>query len=78
MACGAKNEDPCEYFIWIDPPMCERAEQVIPGLLRRINGNAEEVFLLGLKLLYLHLLLHIVGQKLHCFSSPINHKITKE
>ncbi|KAK3023182.1 hypothetical protein RJ639_044169 [Escallonia herrerae] len=76
MACGAENEDPCEYFIWIDPPMCERAVQVIPGLLRRINGNAEEVrrlmvFLLGLKLLYLHLLLHIVGQKLHCFSSPI-------
>ncbi|KAK3001491.1 hypothetical protein RJ639_020535, partial [Escallonia herrerae] len=43
MACKAKNEDPCEYFIWIDPPMCERAVQVIPGLLRRINGNAEEV-----------------------------------
>ncbi|KAK3018272.1 hypothetical protein RJ639_003100 [Escallonia herrerae] len=43
MACGAENEDPCEYFIWIDPPMCERAVQVIPGLLRRINGNAEEV-----------------------------------
>ncbi|KAK3029919.1 hypothetical protein RJ639_039779 [Escallonia herrerae] len=43
MACGAENEDPCEYFFWIDPPMCERAVQVIPGLLRRINGNAEEV-----------------------------------
>ncbi|KAK3031464.1 hypothetical protein RJ639_036524 [Escallonia herrerae] len=43
MACGAENEDPCEYFIWIDPPMCERAVQVIPELLRRINGNAEEV-----------------------------------
>ncbi|KAK3023683.1 hypothetical protein RJ639_043564 [Escallonia herrerae] len=42
MACGAENEDPCEYFIWIDPPLCERAVQVIPGLLRRINGNAEE------------------------------------
>ncbi|KAK3042594.1 hypothetical protein RJ639_000846 [Escallonia herrerae] len=43
MACGAENEDPCEYFFWIDPPMCERAVQVILGLLRRINGNAEEV-----------------------------------
>ena len=28
----------CRFFAWIDPPMCERAKIVIPGLIRRINN----------------------------------------
>ncbi|GER27931.1 GRF zinc finger containing protein [Striga asiatica] len=31
------NESGCKRFVWIDPPMCTRARQIIPGLLRRIN-----------------------------------------
>ncbi|KAL7120200.1 hypothetical protein ACP275_02G108700 [Erythranthe tilingii] len=33
----------CNYFIWVDPPMCERSCQIIPGLLRRINNNEKEL-----------------------------------
>ncbi|GFP88182.1 hypothetical protein PHJA_000961900 [Phtheirospermum japonicum] len=25
------------YFSWIDPPICARARQIIPGLLKRVN-----------------------------------------
>ncbi|KAI3451464.1 hypothetical protein Pfo_008129 [Paulownia fortunei] len=24
----------CTYFVWIDPPMCTRVRQIIPGLLK--------------------------------------------
>ncbi|GER54523.1 GRF zinc finger containing protein [Striga asiatica] len=27
----------CKHFVWINPPMCTRARQIIPRLLRRIN-----------------------------------------
>ncbi|GFQ08223.1 protein smg9, partial [Phtheirospermum japonicum] len=27
----------CTYFSWVDSPMCARALQIIPGLLRRVN-----------------------------------------
>lgn len=27
----------CGSFEWLDPPMCDRAVQIIPGLLRRMN-----------------------------------------
>ncbi|KAL8053324.1 hypothetical protein ABFX02_05G063400 [Erythranthe guttata] len=33
----------CNYFVWTDPPMCERSRQIIPGLLRRINKQEEEM-----------------------------------
>ncbi|XP_012839459.1 PREDICTED: uncharacterized protein LOC105959844 [Erythranthe guttata] len=33
----------CNYFAWVDPPMCERSRQIIPGLLRRINNNEKEL-----------------------------------
>ncbi|KAK4429050.1 hypothetical protein Salat_1205000 [Sesamum alatum] len=29
----------CGVFEWIDPPMCRRAKDVIPGLLNRINNQ---------------------------------------
>ncbi|KAL8552793.1 hypothetical protein ACS0TY_001466 [Phlomoides rotata] len=27
----------CKFFKWIDAPVCERAKQIIPGLLRMLN-----------------------------------------
>lgn len=27
----------CGFFDWVDPPMCERARAIIPGLLRKLN-----------------------------------------
>ncbi|KAL7132165.1 hypothetical protein ABFS83_12G053600 [Erythranthe nasuta] len=33
----------CNYFVWIDPPMCDRSRQIIPGLLRKINMREEEL-----------------------------------
>lgn len=31
---GGKNA--CGYFVWVDPPMCERSKAVIPGLIRSL------------------------------------------
>ncbi|GER28415.1 GRF zinc finger containing protein [Striga asiatica] len=28
----------CTYWSWLDPPMCERSQRIIPGLLKRINA----------------------------------------
>ncbi|GER54804.1 GRF zinc finger containing protein [Striga asiatica] len=33
----------CNYFSWIDPPMCPRSRQIIPGLLRRVNRLEDEL-----------------------------------
>ncbi|CAL5393252.1 unnamed protein product [Camellia sinensis] len=27
----------CNHFTWIDLPMCDRAVQIIPGLLKKLN-----------------------------------------
>ena len=27
----------CNFFGWYDPPICNRARQVIPGLLRKVD-----------------------------------------
>ena len=27
----------CGFFSWVDPPLCTRVRQIIPGLLRRTN-----------------------------------------
>ncbi|KAK9275844.1 hypothetical protein L1049_023117 [Liquidambar formosana] len=27
----------CGYFVWYDPPICNRAKQIIPHLLNRIG-----------------------------------------
>lgn len=29
--------DRCRFFRWLDGPLCERAQLIIPGLLRRIK-----------------------------------------
>ncbi|GKE35250.1 RNA-directed DNA polymerase, eukaryota, partial [Tanacetum coccineum] len=33
----------CGFFRWIDPPMCARSVQIIPGLLRSMNDHQERV-----------------------------------
>ncbi|CAA0829044.1 Unknown protein [Striga hermonthica] len=33
----------CNYFSWIDPPMCPRSRQIIPGLLKRVNRLENEL-----------------------------------
>lgn len=32
----------CDYFRWVDPPLCDRAQLIIPGLIKRINLLEEE------------------------------------
>ncbi|PWA59844.1 zinc finger, GRF-type [Artemisia annua] len=33
----------CRTFRWIDPPMCQRAMEIIPGLLRARNALEEDI-----------------------------------
>ncbi|KAL8474227.1 hypothetical protein ACS0TY_030885 [Phlomoides rotata] len=37
------NDGYCKFFRWIDDPLCERAKQIIPGLLKRLNEQREEI-----------------------------------
>ena len=32
----------CRFFSWVDPPLCDRARVIIPGLVRRINALEAE------------------------------------
>lgn len=41
----------CGFFEWFDPPMCARSKKIIPGLLKRINRNEEEIEMLNAKLI---------------------------
>ena len=41
LSCGKRNG--CSFFIWIDPPMCNRARMIIPGLLRRLTEMEEDI-----------------------------------
>ncbi|KAK6150062.1 hypothetical protein DH2020_017587 [Rehmannia glutinosa] len=44
MACQKfKEVGGCTFFNWIDPPMCSRARQIIPGLLKKINKLEDQV-----------------------------------
>lgn len=36
-----KSCSKCGFFEWVDPPMCERARAIIPGLLRKLNRYEE-------------------------------------
>ncbi|KAL0379227.1 UNVERIFIED_CONTAM: hypothetical protein Sradi_3228200 [Sesamum radiatum] len=40
--CFSFAERRCGFFEWEDPPMCERARNIIPSLLRRINAMEGE------------------------------------
>ncbi|KAL8466997.1 hypothetical protein ACS0TY_035902 [Phlomoides rotata] len=36
------NKGYCKFFKWIDEQLCERAKQIIPGLLKRLNEQRDE------------------------------------
>ncbi|KAK4400195.1 hypothetical protein Sango_1125600 [Sesamum angolense] len=42
-SCRNYKRGGCRFFAWEDPPICQRARTIIPGLLRRINGLEGEV-----------------------------------
>ncbi|GMP66341.1 hypothetical protein CsSME_00026737 [Camellia sinensis var. sinensis] len=33
----------CGFFLWVDPPLCPRAQEIIPGLLRRTTMLEEQL-----------------------------------
>ena len=37
------QQNHCGFFTWVDPPMCARSKEIIPGLLRRINTGENEI-----------------------------------
>ncbi|KAL0381697.1 UNVERIFIED_CONTAM: hypothetical protein Sangu_0234000 [Sesamum angustifolium] len=37
--CLGDNGSYCGVFQWVDPPMCLRAKEIIPGLLSRLNDH---------------------------------------
>nr|GMC84882.1 zinc finger, GRF-type [Ipomoea batatas] len=41
--CYESGRNRCGFFEWADPPMCERSTSIIPGLLKRINKDKEEI-----------------------------------
>ncbi|XP_060973823.1 uncharacterized protein LOC133039487 [Cannabis sativa] len=44
MRCPLYNQvGGCKFWEWYDPPMCERAAVVIPGLLRKIGKLEDEL-----------------------------------
>ncbi|KAK1350636.1 GRF-type domain-containing protein [Heracleum sosnowskyi] len=40
LACPFRK---CGFFNWIDPPLCDRARAIIPGLIRRMNRLEAEL-----------------------------------
>ncbi|KAL0398913.1 UNVERIFIED_CONTAM: hypothetical protein Sradi_2234600 [Sesamum radiatum] len=42
-SCRDYNRGGCRFFSWEDPPMCRRAQAVIPGLLRKKNEMELEI-----------------------------------
>ncbi|PIN20593.1 DNA-(apurinic or apyrimidinic site) lyase [Handroanthus impetiginosus] len=45
--CSTRNErgggNACQFFTWVDPPICARAGVIIPGLLRKLRKRDEEI-----------------------------------
>ncbi|GER55222.1 zinc ion binding [Striga asiatica] len=46
ISCEKFKEGGCPYFVWIEKPLCPRACQIIPGLLRRANKFEAEAEML--------------------------------
>ncbi|CAA0807089.1 Unknown protein [Striga hermonthica] len=36
-SCIGSERGRCDFFSWVDPPICKRAKEIIPGLLRKSN-----------------------------------------
>ncbi|KAK4429246.1 hypothetical protein Salat_1224900 [Sesamum alatum] len=49
-SCSADAGNQCGVFEWIDPPMCRRSIEVIPGLLKRLNSQEKQLKDYGQKL----------------------------
>ncbi|KAK4427600.1 hypothetical protein Salat_1528900 [Sesamum alatum] len=43
-SCREYKRGGCNFFDWEDPPMCRRAQAIIPGLLRKKNDMEAEIF----------------------------------
>ncbi|KAM0004938.1 putative transcription factor GRF family [Helianthus debilis subsp. tardiflorus] len=39
--CCAREGSNCGFVSWAEPPLCARATEIIPGLLRSINSHEE-------------------------------------
>ncbi|KAK4434519.1 hypothetical protein Salat_0614700 [Sesamum alatum] len=49
-SCSTDAGNQCGVFEWIDPPMCRRSIEVIPGLLKRLNSQEKQLKDYGQKL----------------------------
>ena len=38
-----QGQESCGFWAWLDPEMCERSKQVIPGLLKKIQQLESEI-----------------------------------
>ncbi|XP_019155899.1 PREDICTED: uncharacterized protein LOC109181237 [Ipomoea nil] len=47
---GGNRKVGCGFIDWYDTPMCYRSKRIIPGLLKRINRQDEEIRKLNSKL----------------------------
>ncbi|RAL45779.1 hypothetical protein DM860_009643 [Cuscuta australis] len=41
--CDGNGTQKCRYWEWLDPPICDRAKKIIPGLLKKSNAKDEEI-----------------------------------
>ncbi|KAI8574206.1 hypothetical protein RHMOL_Rhmol01G0336600 [Rhododendron molle] len=57
MALKTREKGACGYFVWVDPPMCERSKVVIFGLLRSLSKHEAVIKREKKKTLYLWLAL---------------------
>ncbi|XP_031106993.1 uncharacterized protein LOC116011730 [Ipomoea triloba] len=48
--CFENGGQRCGFVRWHDAPMCARSRKIIPGLLRMINRNEEEIAKLKMRL----------------------------
>ncbi|GJR58587.1 zinc finger, GRF-type containing protein [Tanacetum coccineum] len=46
LGCPKIEGQRCIYFHWLDPPMCQRAMLIIPGLLRARNRMEADMMVL--------------------------------
>ncbi|VFQ83427.1 unnamed protein product [Cuscuta campestris] len=45
--CDGNGTRKCRSWEWLDPPICERAKKLIPGLLKKSSAKDEEIKLLN-------------------------------
>ncbi|RAL43648.1 hypothetical protein DM860_017504 [Cuscuta australis] len=45
--CDGNGTRKCCSWEWLDPPICDRAKKLIPGLLKKSSAKDEEIKLLN-------------------------------